>query len=141
MIVNALRENVQSQCSDCGGFVLTNEAIECSAEDSNIVKFRAKLFSAKDNTGLILNTIETWIQHTSFIVVEGLRLYFETNCPITIESFASTLLNCSRQSSQNNAVTVTLAVIVAIICAILLTVIAYLVYKHLKKQYYKTRLR
>lgn len=125
----------------------TNQAIECSKESTKIVKFRAKLFSTPNVTTSILDAIRASTTSASSLVVGAVRLYFERDCPLVIESFESPLSSCfegassqpdlttGQQSTPANEASMYIALTVTafMVCLVLFTILGilmvYLVYK------------
>ena len=86
--MDLLYRSIQNTCDGCE-YTTTNQAIECTDENNDIVKLRARLFSPSNMTEQILNSIKSWITHTRSIEVQGIRLHLESNCSLVIESLES----------------------------------------------------
>ena len=81
--------------------MITNLAMQCAQENSEVVVLRAKLFSPLNMTKRVFDSIREWIQiHsvTGSIVVQGLRVYPERDCALIIDEFGSPL-NCDHISA------------------------------------------
>ena len=81
--------------------MITNLAMECAQENSEVVALRAKLFSPLNMTERVFDSIREWIQIHSVagsIMVQGLRVYPERDCTLIIEEFGSPL-NCDHTPS------------------------------------------
>ena len=125
--------------------MITNDAVECAKDDSNVVKFRAKLFSTPNTSNEILSSIKHWITNNPSIVIKGLRLYFKTDCPLVIDSFETPLHCISQVRAPENSVAVALAITGFMICVILIaTVVLLVIYtlqKHCHKNHNKSALK
>ena len=128
--------------------------MECFREEPNIVKLGAKLFTpSRSLSSQFLASIDAWKVRASFILVKGLRLYFETNCPLEIESFDDPLRDCYRHAASDtmtttqpranitNGTTIALAVIVSILGAILGTIVVLVIYFGWRRSLRKNTLR
>ena len=99
-ILNHLQEHIQNTCDGCE-YTTTNQVMECADKNNETVTLRAELFSLSNMTEHILESIRLWIythSTTRSIVVQGLSLYLETDCSLTIKSFDSPL-NCLQASA------------------------------------------
>ena len=113
---------IQRRCDRC--YVITNLAMECAQENSEVVALRAKLFSPLNMTERVFDSIREWIQiHsvTGSIVVQGLRVYPERDCALIIDEFGSPL-NCDH-ASATISVTEALAIIGFVGCGILIMIV------------------
>ena len=139
-----LYSRVRSSCSECG-YLITQQAMECSTQSTKIVKYRAKLFATPNITTTLIDTIQAWTRRET-LTVAGLRLYFENACPVMIESFDSPLLNCFEDGSNQSASSTTvLAIIASLVCVTLFILLAiltvYIVYKRYLPQTCKNLFR
>ena len=126
---------LHKSCRRCA-FVITDYAMECIKDDSDVVKFRGKLFSTP-NTSEVLGSIRVWITNNPSIVVKGLRLYFKTSCPLVIDSFETPLKCISQARAPENSVAVALAITAFVICVILIATVVLLVIYIMQKHCYK----
>lgn len=148
--MDKFHENVQTPCNGCE-FAITDQDLRCSEQDANVVTLRAKLFSIPNLSERVLNSAEVWTAHTSSLRVQGLKLYFMTNCPIAVESIDSPLLNCyqsdatTSQPRVRNTVVEYLAIIAFVGCGILTVAVVllmvYIAYRRYKTHNHKTQMR
>lgn len=145
-ILELFHENVQILCYSNGcEFATTDQDISCPVQDTNVVMLRAKLFTTPNMFEGILDSIEEWTAHTSSIRVQGLRLYFTTNCPITVESLDSPLLNCYSAATPRTRIVEALAIIAFVGCGILTVAVVllmvYIAYRRYTAHNHKTQIR
>ena len=141
-------------------YMISNLAMHCAQENSEVVALRAKLFSPLNMTERVFDSIREWIQiHsvTGSIVVQGLRVYPERDCALIIDEFGSPL-NCDHASATTistsssadypreqhwSAVTEALAIIGFVGCGILLVIVfllaLYVGYQRYKKNCQKAQ--
>ena len=125
-ILSHFQEHIQNRCDRCE-YTITNLAMECAQENSEMVVLRAKLFSPLNMTERVFDSIREWIQiHsvTGSIVVQGLRVYPERDCALIIDEFGPPL-NCYHASisTSSSAVTEALAIIGFVGCGILIVIV------------------
>ena len=126
--------------------MITNLAMQCAQENSEVVALRAKLFSPLNMTERVFDSIRKWIQVTGSIVVRGLRVYPERDCALIINEFGSPL-NCDHTSATTISTSSTsieaLAIIGFVACGILLMIVFLLVlyvgYQRYKKNCQKAQ--
>ena len=162
-ILSHFQGHIQNSCDGCE-YSTTNQAMECTHENNEVVLLRAELFSPPNITEHVLNSLRSWIHIHSTggsIVVQGLRLYPERDCPLIVESFGSPS-NCYQtspatsssstqiistgdhpQERSPNAVTEGLAIIGLLGCGILtvivLVLVLYVGYQRYKKNCQKSQ--
>ena len=132
--MDLLHEN----CNRCA-FVITSHAFECTKDDNDKVKFRAKLFSTPSTSNEVLNSLKVWLANNPSIIVKGLRLYFKPSCPLLISSFETPLQCISQAKVPENSVAVAFAVTTFVICVILIATVVLLVIYIMQKRCYKNR--
>ena len=143
-IQTPLYSRIRSSCSECG-YLITKQGVECTTKSTNLVKYRAKLFATTNITNGTIDAIQAWTKRET-LTVTGLRLYFENDCPVVIESLKSPLSNCFEEGSNQSASNMTVLVITtSLICAILFIIVVilsvYIVYKRYLPQTCKNPFR
>ena len=89
MISTAIQQGLEQLCQ-CGftSEHIAEAGLQCLG-GANQVTYRARIYSTGSVSNPQLNTyISRWIEATMTIVILGIRVDIQSNCPINIESFS-----------------------------------------------------
>lgn len=110
---------------------ITEAGLQCLG-DADQVTYRARIYSTGSVSSPQLNTlIAQWIDTTMTIVILGIRVDIQSNCPINIESFSDP--ECQPNSDNNTGIIIGAVIgstVLILIVATIMVVISVTLRKH-----------
>ena len=116
-----MKQRIEQLCQ-CGFTLehITDAGLQCLG-DVNQVTYRARIFSTGSVSNSQLHTyIARWIEETMTIVILGIQVDIESNCPVSVESFSDPECQPTVDDNINTGIIVGVAigstVILVIVC-------------------------
>ena len=110
-------------CDECHSGIIDKQSLSCFPESPTFVTYRARLTGTSEtNSTILISLLEEWVSGGASVIVTGLLMRADTECPVAITSLSeeecsSSPPSCSTSSNNNYSAViggVTAAVIILI---------------------------
>ena len=90
-ITSAVLEELSDSCAECGisSDIIDRQSFSCFPESLTHVTFRARLGgSSETDSGSLISLLESWVSGRATIIVTGVLMTVDTECPVAISSLS-----------------------------------------------------
>ena len=112
-------------CTDCGitSDIIDSESFSCSPESLMHVTYRARLkgTSVISSTALV-SVIEDWVSGGSSVIVTGVRMTLDSECPVAISSLDEPECQSPANESSSNNVAIIGGIVAAVIAVLIISI-------------------
>ena len=151
-ITGAVLDQLTGSCTDCTSDIIDMQSFACYPESPTYVTYRARLGGTSEtDSGSLISLIEDWVSGGTSVIVTGVLMTVDTECPVTLSSLSEgechtptdpttrtnmTTAESTTSSSQSSIASTTaviagvVAVIIAIVFAVATVAIVGLILKH-----------
>ena len=138
-ITYAVLEELTKSCVDCSttNDVMDNQNFTCFSESPTYVTYRARLEGTSEtDSGSLISLIEEWVSGGASIIVTGVLMTVDSECPVAISSLSEgeclTSDNSACSCSDTGAIIAGVVIIILIIAitVIIVAVAALMIVKH-----------
>ena len=126
-VTNAILEELISSCAECG---ITNDIIDqqtfaCFPESPTYVTYRARLEGTSEtDSGSLISLIEEWVSGGASIIVTGVLMMVDSECPVAISSINDGGCSPTTEPTTNTITPIIIGGVIAVVLIIAVTVVA-----------------
>ena len=134
-ITGAVLKQLTLSCTECDiiSLVIDTPSFVCFPESPTSVTYRARLLGTSEtDSGLLISLIEEWVSGEASIIVTGVLMTVDSECPVAISFLSEGECNSSTSNgSDTGAIIAGVAVIILIISiTIIIVAVVALIMKH-----------
>ena len=88
-ITNAVSEQLTLSCTECSSEIIDKQSFACYDESRKLVRYRARLEGTSEtDSGSLISLIEQWVRGGASIIVTGVLMTVDSECPVAISSLS-----------------------------------------------------
>ena len=90
-VTNAVIEEMTASCAECGvtNDIIDKQSFACFPESPTHVTYRARLEGTSEtDSGSLISLIEEWVSGGASIIVTGVLMRVDSECPVAISSLS-----------------------------------------------------
>ena len=125
IITSAVLEQLTIMCTECGitSDIIDTPSFACFPESPTSVTYRARLEGTSEtDSGSLISLIEEWVSDGAGIIMTGVLVTVDSECPVAISSLGEG--ECQPSTTDNTAAIIGGVVAVILIIAITFAVVA-----------------
>ena len=123
IITSAVLEQLTIMCTECGitSDIIDTPSVACFPESPTSVTYRARLLGTSEtDSGSLISLIEEWVSGGAGIIMTGVLVTVDSECPVAISSLGEG--ECTPSTTDNTAAII--GGVVAVILIIAFAVVA-----------------
>ena len=104
-ITNAVLEELTASCAECGitDDIIDKQSFACFPESPTYVTYRARLEGTSEtDSGSLISLIEEWVSGGTSIIVTGVLMTVDSECPVAISSLSEGECSTTTDSTTTN---------------------------------------
>ena len=111
-------------CNDCGitSDIIDSESFSCSSDSPMHVTYRARLKGTSEiSSTALVSVIEDWVSSGSSVIVTGVRMMLDSECPVAISSLDERECQSPANESSSNNTAIIGGIVAAVIAVLIIS--------------------